>query len=78
MDGPQAHDHSVEGPRRQGEIRLGEFVSPPDQGHGDKEISVGMKRTPEFRHRDGIQHGGNDGTGKDADHNSGGPRCLLR
>jgi hypothetical protein len=26
-----------------------------------KKISVGMKRTPEFRHRDKIQHGGDGG-----------------
>jgi hypothetical protein len=38
---------SVEGSRQQGEIRLGEFLSPPEQAHGDKEI--GNKRTPEFR-----------------------------
>ena len=38
---------SVEGLRQQGEIRLGEFLSPPEQAHGDKEI--GKKRTPEFR-----------------------------
>jgi hypothetical protein len=37
MDGPQAHDHSVEGLCQQGEIRLGEFLSPPEQAHGDKE-----------------------------------------
>ena len=40
---------SVEGSRQQDEIRLGEFLSPPEQAHGDKEISLGKKRTPEFR-----------------------------
>ena len=48
-DGPQAHGNSVEGSRQQGEIRLGEFLSPPEQAHDDKEISMGKKRTPEFR-----------------------------
>jgi hypothetical protein len=46
-DGPQAHGNSVEGSRQQGEIRLGEFVSPPEQAHDDKES--GKKRTPEFQ-----------------------------
>jgi hypothetical protein len=41
------YPRSVEGPRQQGEVRLGEFLSPPEQAHGDKEI--GKKRTPEFR-----------------------------
>jgi len=41
-------------------------LSPPQQAHGDKEISVGRKGTPEFPHRDRIQHGGDDGYGKDA------------
>jgi len=40
---------SVEGPRQQGEIRLGEFLSPPEQARDDKEMSIGRKRTPEFR-----------------------------
>ena len=31
---------SVEGPCQQGEITLGEFPSPPEQAHGDKEISI--------------------------------------
>jgi len=46
-DGPQAHGNSVEGSRQPGEIRLGEFLSPPEQAHDDKEI--GKKRTPELR-----------------------------
>jgi hypothetical protein len=40
---------SVEGWRQPGEIRLGEFLSPPEQAHDDQEISIGKKRTPEFR-----------------------------
>jgi hypothetical protein len=36
MDGPQAHVRSVEGSRYQGEIRLGELLSPPEQAHGGK------------------------------------------
>jgi hypothetical protein len=68
---------SVEGSRQQGEVRLGEFLSPPEQAHGDKEISIGKKRTPEFRHRDRIRHGGDDSDGKDADRKTGGPRYLL-
>ena len=39
---------SVEGSRQQGEIRLGEFLSPPEQAHDDKEISLGKKRMPSF------------------------------
>jgi hypothetical protein len=52
---------SVEGSRQQREVRLGELLAPPEQAHGDKEISIGKKRTPEFRHRDRIRHRGNDG-----------------
>jgi hypothetical protein len=59
------------------EIRLGEFLSPPEQAHHGKEASIGKKTTPEFRHRDRMQDGGEDGWGKDADHKSGGPRYLL-
>jgi hypothetical protein len=66
---------SVEGSRQQGEIRLGEFLSPPEQAHSDKEM--GKKRTPEFRHRDRTRHGGDDSYGKDADRKSGGPRYPL-
>jgi len=66
---------SVEGSRQQGEIRLGEFLSLPEQAHDDKEI--GKKRTAQFRHRDRIRHGGDDGHGKDADRKTGGPRYLL-
>jgi hypothetical protein len=40
MGEPQAHDHSVEGSRQQGEIRLGEFLSPPEQAYGAEEISI--------------------------------------
>jgi len=65
---------SVEGSLQQGEIRRGEFLSPPEQAHDDKEVSFGKKRTPEFRHRDRIRHGGDNGYGKDADRKTGGPR----
>jgi hypothetical protein len=68
---------SVEGSRQQGEIRLGEFLSPPEQAHDDKEISMGKKRTPEFRQRHRIRHGGDKSFGKDADRKIGGPRYLL-
>jgi len=44
-DGPKAHGNSVEGSCQQGEVRLGELLSPPEQAHDDKEI--GKKRTPE-------------------------------
>ena len=66
------------------EVRLGEFLSPPEQAHGDKE--TGEKRTPEpgtvwywaeFRHRDRMRHGGDNGYGKDANRKIGGPRYLL-
>ena len=66
---------SVEGSRQQGEVRLGEFLSPPEQAHDDKES--GKKRTPEFRHRERIRHGGNNRYGEDADRKIGGPRYLL-
>jgi hypothetical protein len=69
---------SVEGSRQQGEIRLGEFLSPPEQAHSDKEISIGKKRTPEFRHRDRIRHGGDNGYGKDADRKTGVPPYTLQ
>jgi len=68
----------VEGARQQGEVRLGEFLSPPEQAHDDKEISMGKKRTPEFRHRDRIRHGSDHRYGKDADRKIGGPRYLLK
>ena len=73
--GRKAHVHSIEGSRQQGEIRLGEFLSPPGQAHDDKEN--GKKSTPEFRHRDRIRHGGDDSYGKDADRKGGGSRYLL-
>jgi hypothetical protein len=78
LGGPKAQRPSVEGSRQQGEIRLGEFLSPPEQPHDNKEISIGKKRTPEFRHRDRIRHGGDNSYGKDADRKSGGPRYLLK
>jgi len=63
---------------QQGGIRLGEFFSPPRQAHGDKEIWIEKKRTREFRHRDRIRYGSDDGDGKDADPAArDGPRCLL-
>ena len=65
---------SVEGSRQQGEVRLGEFLSPPEQAHDNKEISIGKKRTPEFRHRARIRHDGDNGYGKDADS----PRRAVR
>jgi hypothetical protein len=68
------HPRSVEGPRQQGGVRLGEFLSPPQQTHGDKETSVGKKGTSEFRHRDRMRRGGDDCRGKDADRDRGGPR----
>jgi hypothetical protein len=68
---------SVEGSRQEGEIRLSEFLSSPQQAHDDKEISIGKKSTPDFRHRDRIRHGGDNGYGKDADRETGGPRYLL-
>jgi hypothetical protein len=36
---------SVEGSRQQGEIRVGELLSPPEQAHSDK--GIGKKTTPE-------------------------------
>ena len=66
----------VEGARQQGEVRLGESLSPFEEAHGDEEI--GKEGTPEFRHRDRIRHGGDGGQGKDADRKSGGPRYPLR
>ena len=56
---------------------LGEFLSPPKQAHDDKEISIEKKRTPEFRLRDSIRHGGDHSYGKDADRKTGGPCYLL-
>jgi hypothetical protein len=68
---------SVEGSRQQSEIRLGEFLSPPEQAHDDKEISMGKKRPPEFPHRGRIRRGGDNSYGRDADRKTGGPRYLL-
>lgn len=68
---------SVEGSRQPGEIRLGEFLSPPEQASDDKEISIGKKRTAEFRHRDRIRRVDDSSYGKDADRKIGGPRYLL-
>jgi hypothetical protein len=42
-----AHVRSVEGSCKQREIRLSDFLSPPEQAHGDKES--GKKRTAQFR-----------------------------
>ena len=39
---------SVEGSRQQGEIRLGESLSPPEQAHDDKEISIEKKGRRSF------------------------------
>jgi len=36
---------SVEGSRQQSEIRLGEFLSPPEQAHDNEEMSIGKKRS---------------------------------
>jgi len=58
VDGPQAHDDPIEGSPQQGEIRLGEFVSSPEQARDDKEISIEWKKAPELRHRDRIPHSG--------------------
>ncbi len=71
------HPRSVEGLREQAEIRLGEFLPPLVQAHDDKEITIEKKRTPEFRHRDRMGHGGDDSYGKDADCKIGGPHYLL-
>jgi hypothetical protein len=35
---------SVEGSRQQGEIRVGKLLSPHEQAHGDKDISVAKKK----------------------------------
>jgi len=67
----------VEGSRHEGEIRLSELLSSPQQAHDDQETSIGKKSTPEFRHRDRIRHGGDNSYGKDADRRVGGPRYLL-
>jgi len=77
MDGPQAHDHSPEGSCQQSEVRLGESLSPPEQAHGDKQS--GKEGRPESRPRERMQHGGDDGYGKDADPplRLAGPRYLL-
>jgi hypothetical protein len=74
--GPQAHVRSVEGSCQQGEVRLAELLSLPEQAHGDKEI--GKKRTPEFRYRDRIQRSGDDGCGTEADRPSTSARGRER
>jgi hypothetical protein len=42
-----------------------------------KELSIGKKGTPGFRHRDRIRRAGDNSYGKDADRTTGGPRYLL-
>jgi hypothetical protein len=57
------------------------LLPPPEPAHGDRETSIIKKRTPEFRHRDRIRHGDNDGCGKDADPPltmAGGPRLPTQ
>ena len=51
---------AVEGSCQQGEIGLSESLSLPEQTNGDKEISIGKKRTAEFRSvgRRTIEYGG--------------------
>ena len=43
------------------------LLSPPGTTHSDKERSIIKKSTREFRHRDRIRHGDDDGCGKHAD-----------
>jgi hypothetical protein len=73
-------------PRRDGVPPWGCGCCPFGPAHSDRETSVGRKRTPEprtrwywagFRHRDRIQHGGDDGCVKDADRKTTGPGHLL-
>jgi hypothetical protein len=54
-------DHGQSSGRLQRKVRPRELLSPPQEAHGDKEISAGKKRTPEFRHRDRVRHGEQDG-----------------
>ena len=51
--------------------------TPREEAHGDGEISIGTKRTPQLRHGATIQHCGHDCDRKDADRKGGGPRYLL-
>ena len=69
---------SVESARQQDEIRLGQLGAPLEQPHGDEEISVGKKWTPQPRHGGRIPNRGAEGHRKDADHKGGGPRYLLK
>jgi hypothetical protein len=62
-------DRKIGGPRYQ--------FSPPEQAHDDREISIGKKRTAEFRHRDRIRRVDDSSYGKDADRKIGGPRYLV-
>ena len=75
--GGAAPARTVESARQQGEVRLGEFLSPLEQAHGDEEVPIEKKRTPEFLHPDRVRHGGDVGQGKDAERKSGGPRYSL-
>ena len=63
------------------------LLSPLGPGQSDRETSMIKKRTPEprtgwygaeFRHRDGIQDGREDGWGKHADRKTGPSPCLLK
>ena len=68
---------SVEGERQPAEIGVKEFGALFEQAHGDEEISIGKKRTPEPRHGSRIQCRNYDYQIRAADLKDGGPRYLL-
>jgi hypothetical protein len=51
-------------------------VPPPKEAHGDKEESIARKTPAQLRHGDRIPRGGDVGSGKDADRETGGPRLF--
>jgi hypothetical protein len=58
-------------------VRVSSPGTSREQAHGDDEISIRTKRTPQPRHGATLQNCGHDCDRKDADRNIGGPRYPL-
>jgi uncharacterized protein (DUF433 family) len=74
------HPRSVESPRQQAEIELGQLRAPSEQAHCNEETSVRKKRTirKAGRHDARIRHGEDHCQTRAVDLKNGGPRLLLR
>jgi hypothetical protein len=58
---------AVDSAGQQAEVSLDQPCMPRERAHGDKEISLRKKRTPELGHRDRIRRGSDGSFGRDAD-----------